>query len=80
MTAVTLERGRKSFGRQRWADAYAQLSAADQKTPLEPEDLDRFATAAYLIGRDEDSADTLARAHHEFLGRGEVARAACCAL
>src|SRR6266508_5377318 len=80
MTAAdALDRGRESFRQQAWADAYAQLSAADQETSLEPEDLERLATVAYLVGRDVDSADLWARAHHDLLRRGDVERAARCA-
>jgi DNA-binding CsgD family transcriptional regulator len=76
MTAAdALDRGRESFGRRAWADAFAQLSAADGVSPLEAEDLERLATAAYLIGRDDDGADAGARAHHEFLRQGSVERA-----
>jgi SAM-dependent methyltransferase len=78
-TAEALDRGRESFGRRGWRDAYAQLSAADRETPLDPEDLERLATAAYLVGRDGDCADIWTRAHHEFLRRGDAARAARCA-
>jgi hypothetical protein len=39
-------RGRESFGRRAWADAFAELSAADRESALEPEDLERLATAA----------------------------------
>ncbi len=79
MVTNALDRGRESFARQAWADAYAQLAAADREAPLEPEDLERLAMAAYLVGRDADSADAWARAHHEFLSRGEAERAARCA-
>jgi DNA-binding CsgD family transcriptional regulator/tetratricopeptide (TPR) repeat protein len=80
MTAAdALDRGRESFGRRAWADAFARLSAADQESPLEADDLERLATAAYLIGRDDDGADAGARAHHEFLRRGSVERAVRCA-
>ena len=48
-----LNRGRECFARRAWADAYAQLSAADREAPLEPEDLERLAMAAYLVGADE---------------------------
>jgi DNA-binding CsgD family transcriptional regulator len=76
MTAAdALDRGRESFGRWAWADAFVQLSAADRMSPLEAEDLERLATAAYLIGRDDDGADAGARAHHEFLRQGSVERA-----
>ena len=76
MTAAdALDKGRESFGRWAWADAFVQLSAADRVSPLEAEDLERLATAAYLIGRDDDGADAGARAHHEFLRQGSVERA-----
>ena len=76
MTAAdALDRGRESFGRRAWADAFAQLSAADRETPLEAEDLERLATAAYLIGRDDDCFDVGTRAYHAFLRLGSVERA-----
>ena len=56
---------------------YAHLSAADREAPLEPEDLERLATAAYLSGKDSD--DIWARAHHGFLDRGDREQAARCA-
>ena len=74
-----LDRGRESFALQAWGDAYSQLSSADQQARLDPEDLERLATAAYLVGRDADSADVWTRAHHEFLSGGDAARAARCA-
>ena len=55
----------------------AHLSAADREAPLEPEDLERLATAAYLSGKDSD--DIWARAHHGFLDRGDREQAARCA-
>lgn len=80
MTAAdTLDQGRDAFGRQAWAAAYAQLSAAGRDAALEPEDFERLATAAYLLGKDAESVDIWARAHHEFLSRGDVERAARCA-
>jgi ATP/maltotriose-dependent transcriptional regulator MalT len=72
-------RGRDAFGRRAWADAFAELSAADREAPLEPEDLERLATAAYLAGGDDDSVAAWERAHHELLRRGEVLPAARCA-
>jgi DNA-binding CsgD family transcriptional regulator len=71
--------GRECFDRRAWADAFAELSAADGEAPLEPEDLERLATAAYLLGRDEDSVQVWERAHHELLRRGDEERAARCA-
>src|SRR5262245_18544450 len=80
MTAPdALEQGRASFARHQWTDAHAQLSAADRDTPLEPEDLERLATAAYLIAKDPDTAELWTRAHQDYLTRGDVERAARCA-
>ena len=78
-SAEARARGREWFDRRAWADAVAELSAADREAPLEPEDLERLATAAYLIGRDEDSVEVWERAHHELLSRGDTQRAARCA-
>ena len=78
-TADNLNRGRDAFLRRGWTDAYMLLAAADSDEPLPPEDLERLATAAYLIGKDAESAEIWTRAHQEFLGRGAVARAARCA-
>ena len=77
--ADILDRGRESFGRQAWADAFAELSAADEASPLEPDDLERLATAAYLIGRDEDSTGLLERAHHDSSVAARWSAAARCA-
>jgi DNA-binding CsgD family transcriptional regulator len=74
-----LDHGRASFGGGAWGDAYTQLAAADHQAPLGPDDLERLATAAYLTGRDDDSATLWERAHHELLRRGESTRAARCA-
>ncbi|MBA3303640.1 MAG: response regulator transcription factor [Acidimicrobiia bacterium] len=72
-------RGREAFDRQAWGGAYEHLSAAARDEPLEVEDLERLASAAYLVGRSEVSADVWARAHEECAQIGEVARAARCA-
>jgi hypothetical protein len=50
--------------------------AGDRETPLEVEDLERLAVAAYLIGQDSDSADIWARVHNQCLRLGDGARAA----
>jgi DNA-binding CsgD family transcriptional regulator len=77
--AETLDRGRKAFGRRAWEEAFTHLSAADRESALEGEDLERLATAAYLLGRDADCPDLWARAHHRHLGQGNRERAARCA-
>src|SRR5262245_14373795 len=77
--AEIIDRGRESYGRHAWTEAVAALSAADEATPLEPDDLVLLAMAAYLVGHDDESTAVLERAHHEFLGRGAVEPAARCA-
>jgi ATP/maltotriose-dependent transcriptional regulator MalT len=74
-----LERGRESYGRRAWGDAYRSLALADQAVPLEAEDLERLALSAFLIGRDDDFLRGLDRAHHAHLDVGEGVRAARCA-
>lgn len=76
---TVLDRGRESFARQAWGDAFAELAGADQESPLNPEDLERLATTAYLLGRDEECVDIWARAHHEHLNREDPQRAVRCA-
>lgn len=55
--ADLLDRGRASYARQSWGSAKALLAAADREAPLAPEDLERLAIAAYLMGDDDACAD-----------------------
>ena len=74
-----LRRGRESFEQRAWAESYRLLQAADRATPLDADDLERLAIAAYLVGRDDDCESFTARAHQTFLDRGDregAARAA----
>ncbi|MGH8826995.1 MAG: tetratricopeptide repeat protein, partial [Jiangellaceae bacterium] len=70
--------GRASYEGRAWSAAYEQLAAADAAGHLDPDDLDLLAQAAYLIGRYDQSLDTLARAHQAFLASGRNERAAFC--
>ena len=78
-TSVQIERGRDAFKRQLWGEAFSQLSAADGDSPLEPEDLERLAVAAELVGRNDEGAEIWTRAHQECLRRDDPVRAARCA-
>jgi DNA-binding CsgD family transcriptional regulator len=72
MKAVeTLRRARKSFDEKVWADSYRLFEVADRERTLEPEDLERFATAAYLMGRDVESEALRERAHLTYCERGD---------
>lgn len=74
-TSTARSQGAEFFERQQWAQAYALLSTADREESLPAEDLERLAMAAYLVGKDADSFDVLARVHNEFLKAGETRRA-----
>ncbi len=71
-----LERGRTSFERRAWLDAYTALSAADRVDPLEARDLDLLATAASLVGRMDEYLALLERAHLAHIDRGDNLAAA----
>jgi DNA-binding CsgD family transcriptional regulator len=76
----TLGRARKSFEQRAWAHAYRLFTAADREAALGPHDLERLATTAYLMGRDDESEALWTRAHQTFLERGDhegAARSAC---
>ena len=59
-----------------WGDAYRSLTGAE---PLDAEDLERLATAAYMLGREDEYLDALERAHHAHLEAGAAPRAVRCA-
>jgi DNA-binding CsgD family transcriptional regulator len=69
------ERARGAYRLREWADAFALLTAADQESPLPPDDLELWVTAAYLTGRDDTGDDLSARACRECAG-ADPARAA----
>src|SRR5688500_3837116 len=74
-----VDRGRDAFDRKAWRRAYEDLAGADRNEPLEIDDLERLAAAAYLVVRSDESSDVWARAHQQCSRIGEVARAARCA-
>jgi hypothetical protein len=76
MDLATLRHGRESFERGAWAESYRLLHAADRDAPLDAENLERLAIAAYLVGRDDDCEAVTARAHQRFLDRGDCEGAA----
>lgn len=74
-----IERGRVHCADRAWSDAYAALSGADRETRLAADDLELLATAAYMIGREDEYFGALERAHQARLNGGEALRAARCA-
>ncbi len=78
MVSEMLERGRASYAKHAWLDAYESLSRADENDLLEPGDLEMLARSAYMLGRDDDYIRCLERAHHSHLDAGNVPSAARC--
>jgi len=68
MSLDDLQHGRECYERREWNEAYRALSRADEAMALEPVDLERLATSAYLVGRDlefQQLHERLHRAHAE---------------
>jgi DNA-binding NarL/FixJ family response regulator len=72
-------RARDAFNRQAWRRAYDELSAAAVVEPLEVDDLERLASAAYLAGLSDESRSAWISAHERYADIGDVARAVRCA-
>jgi ATP/maltotriose-dependent transcriptional regulator MalT len=66
-----LERGRESYARRAWSDAYESLARADQATPLGVEDLELLAMSAAMVGRIDDYGTIHERLHRAYLDVGE---------
>lgn len=77
--ADLLVRGRAAFESGAWPQAYAHLCGADQHVRVGPDDLERLAVAAHMVGEDEVRTRAWERAYAEWLVGGEPARAARCA-
>jgi DNA-binding CsgD family transcriptional regulator len=59
-----------------WTQEYAELSTNDRD--LAPEDLERYAVAAHVLGEDERVVTLLDRAHRGYLDHGMPDKAARC--
>jgi DNA-binding CsgD family transcriptional regulator len=78
--AAEIRQGREFYASRAWGDAYAALSGADREAPLQAEDLELLATAAYMVGREDDYFSALGRAYQAHLNVGDALQAARCAL
>jgi ATP/maltotriose-dependent transcriptional regulator MalT len=79
LDAITaLERGRGSYASGSWSEAFESLASADQARPLDAEDRELLARAAYMLGRDDDYVNGLERAHQAYLDTGDPLRAVRC--
>jgi DNA-binding CsgD family transcriptional regulator len=64
---------------EKWTETYKRLLKDDQEHGLEPKELETFALAAYLTGRDTESFQILERAYHGYLDNKNPERAVRCA-
>jgi class 3 adenylate cyclase len=74
-----LDSARTAAARHAWREAYDAYSSADKKD-LTPEDLERFAEAAWWMGKLEQAINLRERAYAGFAGAGERLEAARLAL
>src|SRR5688572_6219974 len=75
--ADRLESGREAFARRAWADAYEGLTASAAEG-FAGVDFERRAVAAYLVGKDDESAAAWEAAHRWHAEAGDLAEAARC--
>ncbi|GGT47846.1 LuxR family transcriptional regulator [Streptomyces purpureus] len=75
--APSVERARDAVARDSWVEAYVALRALDggAPRPLEPEDLDLLADAAWWSGHVDESVAARLRAHAGFSAVGDHQRA-----
>lgn len=71
-----IQRARDAYRRRAWREAHRLLSEADEAGGLPPEDLERLARSADLVGREGEFRDTMERAHHAYLAEDRPLRAA----
>ena len=62
-----------------WSDEYGSLKRADEASELSGDGLERLATAAYMLGREDEHSAALERAYQQHVNAGEAVRAARCA-
>jgi DNA-binding CsgD family transcriptional regulator len=77
--ATEVERGRESYAQASWAAAYDALAEAEAAEPLDAVDLELLATAAYMLGREDEWMRLYGEACGRYAARGDGQRAARCA-
>jgi class 3 adenylate cyclase len=70
---------RDALEAHRWKEAFDLLSQADHEGPLDPEDLEALAQAAWFTGQADLGIEAKERAFKAYLDRGDRARAAALA-
>ena len=78
--SATLDEARTAVAERAWGRAHELFATVAAERPLEAEDLERFAKAAFWIGAADGAISIRESAYEAFLARGDNARAALCAL
>ena len=73
-----LLQARQHLARREWKHAYTTFAAAERAAPLQPDDRERWAIAAMLLGQDTECIAQLGRAHQDFLTLHNTPGAARC--
>ncbi|HEX6255426.1 MAG TPA: hypothetical protein VFZ70_06405 [Euzebyales bacterium] len=79
MEVQSAARGRAAVERLAWDEAFDAFAAADALAPLHADDLQRLATAAFLLGRVDTAVDALIRAFEAHRATDAVRAALRCA-
>ena len=66
-------------GNVNWTTVYQEFGKVLEKEGLEAGDLEHYALAAYLTGKDKESFRELEHAHQSYLDQGETRKAVRCA-
>jgi ATP/maltotriose-dependent transcriptional regulator MalT len=77
--STALDQIRAAFAGRHWSEAFALAAEVDGRDGLAADDLERYSTAAAMLGRQTESIDLLTRAHEAFLESGDEHSAARCA-
>lgn len=75
MDCAALGKAREAYKHRAWERACVNFDEASQASPLETDDLDAYASSAYLAGKDALSIELLTHSHKTYLDRGEVDKA-----
>ena len=78
--SATLDEARAAIAERAWERAHELFAAVAAERPLEAEDLERFAKAAFWIGAANGAISIRESAYEAFLARGDNERAAQSAL
>ena len=75
----TLASARACYDRSAWGEACDAFARVDREAALAARNLEGWATAAYLAGRDDESTDAWSRAFDAHLAADDPERAVMCA-